>query len=73
MSVDIITIPEEKLRADLEESYFDITVCEAALRLGVTTYNNGRSVQDRLQVNVWLVKKISAELARRGKSSVVVM
>ena len=73
MGVDITTIPEEELRKDLEESYSDIMTCEAALRVGVTVYGDGKSVSERLRVNRWLVEKISAELSRRGKSSVVVL
>jgi len=70
--VDITTIPEEQLRKDLEESYADIMACEAALRIGVTTYSGG-SMQKRLDANRGFIKAIEKELARRGKSAVVVM
>lgn len=69
---DITTIPEEKLRQDLQDSYGDIIACEAALRIGVKTYSGG-SVQKRLDANRGFIKVIEAELSRRGKSAVVVL
>ena len=69
---DITTIPEEELRKDLQDSYADILACESALKLGITSYSGG-SVQKRLDANKHFVQVISAELERRGKSSVVIL
>ena len=67
----ISEIPEEELRSDLEDSYQDVIHCEAALKLGITSYSGG-SVQSRLDANKHFIEVITAELSRRGKSSVVV-
>lgn len=70
--IDITTIPEDELRKDLEDSYADILACKAVLRVGITTTKSG-NVQTRLDANNHFVEVISAELARRNKSSVVVI
>jgi hypothetical protein len=69
---DITIIPEEELRHDLEDSYQDLTACEAAIKLGITEWH-GKNVQERLDSNKHFIKVISSELARRNKSSVVIV
>lgn len=51
---------------DREASVKDIADCEAALRIGVTTYSGG-SVQDRIEGNRRIIETIDAELARRSR------
>lgn len=65
--IDIKTIPDEKLRQDLSDSYEDIAICANALLLGVTEFANGRSVQERLDDNNKFVKVITAEIERRDE------
>ena len=67
--VSITTIPEEELRADLEDSRNDIALCEMALRLDIIKYPSG-NVAERLNCNRQIVKAIEAELARRNRSTV---
>lgn len=62
---DITKIPHTELMQDKHESLADITVCQSALDMGVTTYGNGKSVQERLWAAQDKVAKIDAELARR--------
>ena len=61
----IETFSEVELRKNLDDSYEDIMTCEAALKLGITTYSIDRSVQERLDANKKIVKIIEKELARR--------
>jgi hypothetical protein len=66
---DIKTIPDAKLKQDLDESYVDIKVCEKALLLGITKYNSG-SVRKRLNDNQYFVGVITAEIQRRKTSEI---
>lgn len=63
--MDITKIPKDELRKDLDETYGDIIDCEAALKLGIKTYGNGKSVKERLEANQSIRAKIEAELKRR--------
>lgn len=62
---DITKMPHTKLIKVKHESLADIRVCQDALDMGVTTYDKGKSVQERLEGNQDNVRKINAELARR--------
>lgn len=62
--VDITTIPQSELMQDLADSFVDVKHCEAALAVGITKYSGG-SVQERLDVNLRIIQKITAELKRR--------
>ena len=62
--LDIKTMPERELRKDLLESNIDISVCESAIRCGVTSYSGG-SVEERIKANKYFVTVITAELERR--------
>ncbi|MCK4958674.1 MAG: hypothetical protein KAT00_04730 [Planctomycetes bacterium] len=62
--MDIMKIPTDELRRDLDETYGDIITCEAALRLGITRYPSG-SVRERLETNEKIKDYIKKELARR--------
>lgn len=64
---DTTKIPHTELMRDRDELLADITVCQSALDMGVTTYGNGKSVQERLWVDQDKVAKVDAELARRLK------
>ncbi len=62
--IDIKTIPDSKLKQDLDESNYDIVVCETALSLGINKYSRG-SVRERLNGNKHFVNVITAEIQRR--------
>ena len=62
---DITTIPYDELIKDRQESELDIPICEAALKIGVTTHKDGTSVQERIDVNKLIIVKIDLELERR--------
>jgi hypothetical protein len=66
---EIAKIPYTELIRDRDESVADISVCETALSLGITTYGDGKSTQRRLEVNQGVVEKIDAELARRKQAA----
>ena len=63
--VDITTIPLEELHADRLACIEDITLCSKAAALGIKTYCEGASVQERLYTNAAIVDQINEELARR--------
>jgi len=69
--LDIKTIPDDRLKQDLDDSYKDIMDCTTALKVGVTQYSGG-SIEERLNKNKHFVKVITAEIKRRkmfhGKS-----
>ena len=65
--MNITSVPEEELRKDLQDSYYDINICEAVLALGIFEYSDGEFVHVRLITNQHIVKVIEAELARRDK------
>ena len=60
----ISEIPIEELIKDKEESLKDIDTCTIALSHGVTNYSGGL-VNDRMEVNKGIVKKIDKELNLR--------
>ncbi len=62
--VNIQTIPDDKLRKDLKESFEDIDVCVKAIAIGITKYSGGE-VKKRLDDNKQFVKIIEAEIERR--------
>ena len=45
----------------------DISLCELALKYGVTHYNSGAGVQERLEADKRIIAIIDAELERRGE------
>jgi len=56
-------IPLDELEKDKQESLEDIIICEKAIRHNVK-YSGG-SIQDRLDTNKRILKKINKELSRR--------
>ena len=54
-------ISDVDLAIDLEESYYDVAVCNFALRNGVTHHADGFSVAERLKINLAIIAKIRAE------------
>jgi len=61
--VDITTIPAEQLKRDKADSLEDIIICQKAIEYKVK-YSGG-SIQDRLDTNRRIVRKINKELLRR--------
>lgn len=57
--------PPEDLNRELNETNFDIERCQSAIQLGVRTYSQGR-VQERLEINQAIKKRLEDELRRRG-------
>ena len=66
--IDITTISTEKLQSDLGESLHDIMVCELAIEHRVFVSFSEFEIAQRLDTNRRIVKKIRAELERRGVS-----
>lgn len=62
---DITTIPLEELHADRLACIQDITLCLKAETIGVETYGDDQSVQERLYTNAATIDAINEELARR--------
>lgn len=58
-------ISTERLEKDLEDSKKDITVCQDAIDLGLSSYSNGQSIIQRLKDNESFVETITKELKRR--------
>lgn len=67
----IAAIKTEDILKDRNESVFDIKVCQFALEQGVTEYSGG-SVQQRLDDNILIIKRIDEELVKRGFDAQVV-
>lgn len=68
MSRRIEDFPLSGLQADRAESVADIALCEAALSKGIMTYDDGESVQKRLDTNERIIAVINAELAQRKET-----
>lgn len=68
--INIKDIPFEDLFKDLKETYEDINLCSAAIRIGILTYSGGR-VQERLDSNRRIRRNIELELARRGVGNIL--
>ncbi len=66
--MDITQIPTDKLQDDKAASLADITFCEWAAILGITTYS-GDNVQERFEINQKIVALIEAELTRRKEEA----
>lgn len=62
---DITTFSYAELLADRDASEQDIRLCQFALSCGYTHHKDGCQVQERLEVNQNIIKKIDAELERR--------
>lgn len=62
---NITTIPIEELYTDRQDSVRDIHLCTAAVMVGIETYGDKCSVQERLNTSKAIVARIDEELARR--------
>ena len=65
MAVDVTRIPIGELQSDRADTMTDIENCQWAIRQGIKTYDNGKSIQVRLADNLQILSVINAELARR--------
>ncbi len=66
-NMDITRIPTKEMIDDRSASRIDLHVCLVLLAHDHTHYSDGKSIQDRHDVNADIIKKIDAELARRTK------
>lgn len=74
MPTDLAHIPTAELLQDLVDTIEDIQVCQTAKQIGVETYGKGKSVAERLRVNLAIKQKIEAELhVRQVPVQVVVL
>ena len=66
---DIMTMPIDELKTDLDETMNDIGWCVMAEVQGIETYSNGKSVSFRLNANKKIAAVILKELERRDSES----
>lgn len=65
MPEKITEISTDELFKDLEETVKDIEICKLARAMGVETYGDNESVDERIRINGEIQIRIEAELLRR--------